>query len=358
VPHWPFESVNGEAADQAKQLLIASRATAKSMQEKIVPVILCGGEGRRLWPLSTPSHPKPFHHLGGTGTLFQQALARCDGGPFQASPIIVAGAAHRSWIEQQVGTHPVCLLLEQQSFDTCVAALAGALAAEQVYGECILAILAADHLIPNRDEFQATLARAAGALGQSLGQADVVLLGVTPRGPSPHMGYILGQGNITATQATAVAGFIEKPPVAQAEELLGRGALWNAGIFVLRSQQLLSLAARLAPHSLAVACEAFSSVNPKADIFILPPYPSDGIRHLSLDHAIISKLQNALALRLACDWSDLGTWDEVKRVAKSSGNYVLSEMLPVRVIGPQGLIIVATDQGILITQDGESTSLK
>ncbi len=332
------------------------------MDIAVVPVILCGGSGSRLWPLSTPSHPKPFHALAGRETLFQQALRRASQFPFTHRPIVVASAAHEVLVLEQLAATglAVDVVLERQGHDTCVAALLGALRAQELHGAAVLAILASDQHIPDADGFASCIGRALPAATDGA----LVVFGVAPRGPSPAFGYIVPASGAHKAGAVPVGRFVEKPGTEQADILIHEGALWNSGNFVSGCENLLGWAEEHAPALLVAARNGFAA-RAKSQITIEVAVLLEQGLGLALDRAIVERVADVRMIPMDLEWSDVGTWDEVRRLAQVGSNgagvFVHSSLQTVIIgdgIAHSDLIVVATPQGVLVTRVGQSEALK
>lgn len=325
------------------------------MDSEMVPIILCGGAGVRLWPLSTPSHPKPFHAFFGGETLFQQALRRGTGTPFTLRPIVVASERHAELALAQahgIGI-AVDLLLEQEAKDSCAAALSGALAAQSRHGNCLAAILAADQEIPDAEGFRTLVASAA----QAAKAGDIILFGIFPSGPRTSFGYVVPGIADKLGGLYSVRRFVEKPDIHLATALISDGALWNSGNFLFSTDAFLSEAQKLSPAILAAARRALIGSHGERDVTHLAHY-GDGFSAISIDRAMIEK-SGLLAMR-PCDliWSDLGTWDDVRRMAGEDGNFIRTSGPRTLVVGLEDVIVVATPDGILITSSGQAEALR
>lgn len=324
--------------------------------QSIVPVILCGGSGLRLWPLSSAAMPKPFHVLAGHHSLFQQALLRAVGAPFSVPPIAVVQARHGALARAQAAALglEVHLVLEEQPRDTLPAALLGALTAEARHGPSIIVLLAADQHIPDRAAFAACISAALPAAGEGA----LAVLGLAPRGPLPDYGYILPAGS---GDVAAVRRFAEKPTAALAQALIDEGALWNSGTFIVSCGTLLAAAERHAPPIAAAARRGFDQRQPSGnDTRVdLPLAPGDGA---SIDRALAEHFHDVRVVRASFTWSDVGSWDEVQRLSARDGLFVHSSGIPVKVVGFDALagemMVIATPEGVLVTRKGHSGALK
>lgn len=323
------------------------------MVTDIVPVIMCGGSGTRLWPLSTPDKPKPFHRLAGDGTLFQQALRRAVAKPFTRRPIVVALARNAALVRAQAEALAIAvdLVLEREGRDTCVAALSAALAAHHLHGPCLLGILAADHYIPDGAAFSAMLQQALPA-GRS---GALVVFGVVPRAPSQAFGYIVpGEGR---DPAVPVRHFVEKPAEPAAAALIAGGARWNSGNFLMGSAQLLAAARLHCPGIHDAVTNAFSrrvAAGGAMEIAV----DVECAAALPLDRAIVERFADVRMVPANFDWSDVGTWDEVRALSGRHGPFTFGNGQTVHVVGLDDVIVVATADGLLVTRPGQANQLK
>jgi mannose-1-phosphate guanylyltransferase/mannose-6-phosphate isomerase len=263
----------------------------------IQPVILCGGSGTRLWPLSREHHPKPLHALNGERTLLQETALRCPG-----EPLIVCNESHRFLVQEQLrraGVRPKAILLESKGRGTAPALTLAAVHAVTADDPVLLA-MPSDHFIMQREAFQRAMQRGA-ALAR---KGAIVAFGVPPSAAETGYGYI------KATAAGYIEAFVEKPDAAKAKEYFDSGAyLWNAGIFAVRSSVWIDAIGGFRPDILK-ACErayrqgrrdgAFLRVDPA----VFADCPAD-----SIDYAVMEKIAEAMVVRLDAGWSDIGAWD-------------------------------------------------
>lgn len=310
---------------------------------KIRPVILCGGAGSRLWPLSTPEKPKPFHGFGQTHTLFQQALLRTRHAVFGAAPIVVAHHSHAELVRTQTLALDLAvdLVLEPVARDTCAAAMAGVLQASRDDPTGLVAVMAADHHIPDVAAFAEGFEEAS-----TLANAGrLVTFGVAARFATTDYGYVLA----------VVDGvrFVEKPPLAEASRLIAEGARWNSGNFLGRADVWRGEMARHAPLTLQAVEKAFAGAidGCLANDFAAAPMQS-------LDVAVLEKSGRVAMVPVDYAWSDVGTWDEVARLAGTDGPFVLTDHARVLAPGLDDLIIVSDGKQLLVTKRGQSQALK
>ena len=275
---------------------------------EIVPVILCGGVGSRLWPLSRKSLPKQFAQLIGAQSLFESAVTRVDCDEF-ADPIVVTSSDHRFLAEKQLrdcecsGT----ILLEPVGKNTAPAVFAAAYHVMRHNGDALLLVMPSDHHIPDQDAFRKMVL--AGRVAAESGA--IVTFGVAPNRPETGYGYIeLGQSSAGA--AFAVKKFHEKPDVATAQTMLDAGHYaWNAGIFLFRASAMLAQAKNLAPDMLAAVQAAVDGAREDNNFWHIDDVAWSQINGRSVDYAILEKTAKIACVKFSGNWSDLGDWKAV-----------------------------------------------
>ena len=260
------------------------------------PVILCGGSGTRLWPLSREHHPKPLHAVNGERTLLQQTAARCEG-----EPLVICNETHRFLVQEQlrrVGVRPRTILLESKGRGTAAALTLSAIHAITADDPVLLA-MPSDHFIAKRDAFQKAMARGA-ALAE---RGKIVAFGVPPTAPETGYGYIRANGE-------DLEAFVEKPDAATAAQYFASGQyLWNAGIFAVRASIWLDAIAEFR-NDIFKACERAYRQGKRDGVFYrvdpatFAECPSD-----SIDYAVMEKTTEAMVVSLDAGWSDVGAWD-------------------------------------------------
>jgi mannose-1-phosphate guanylyltransferase/mannose-1-phosphate guanylyltransferase/mannose-6-phosphate isomerase len=335
----------------------------------ITPVILSGGAGTRLWPASTPDHSKQMLKLAGELTMLQATAARVADRTRFAAPIVVANIGEADAIEAQlreVGCVPVSLMLEPVGRNTAPAIALAALAAP----DALLLVMPSDHVIGDVAAFRAAIDSAAPPAEQGW----LVTFGITADRPETGFGYIK-LGDRLADGVHRVDRFIEKPPLADAQRMLGEGGYaWNGGIFLFRAQAYLDALAAHAPAILAVVRDVMGDprregarVFPDAERFAKAP--SD-----SIDYAVLEKADRVAVAPVAMAWSDVGSWDAVHALgpADAHGNVVSGDVVAigtanclirsdgptVAALGISDLIVVATGDHVLILPRGRSQEVK
>lgn len=286
----------------------------------IVPVILCGGNGQRLWPVSRAENPKQFHALLGDTSPFQDTLARVCGPEF-SNPIVVAGNDHRFLVAEQLRASgaEATIVLEPMRRDSCAAIAAACEIARRVDEDALLLVLSADHAIPDVERFLHFV-----HIGvRSAERGMIVTFGITPTQPATGYGYILPDASLEHAESTsAIAAFVEKPDRATAEGYLEQGYLWNSGIFMFRARDFLSEIDALAPDIAAPVRAAVENARTDLDFLRLDPEHFALARATSIDYAVMEKTARAAVVRTDFAWSDIGSWEAVRDMAApgSDGN--------------------------------------
>lgn len=277
---------------------------------QITPVLMCGGSGTRLWPLSRESYPKQFTSLKGGKTLFQESVGRLSGERF-AAPIVVTNSDFRFIVTEQllgVGIDPGAILIEPDRRNTAPAVLAAALHAFDEDPDALLIVAPSDHVIPDADAFRAAIQ--AGTERALAG--DLVTFGIVPTHPETGYGYLELDGEAEPGKPAPLSRFVEKPDAASAARMLAAGNyLWNAGIFLFTARALI---AAFEQHAARLVDPVRNSVeNAKADLGFLRLDPASwsAAEDISIDYAIMEKAKNICSVPFEGKWSDLGDWNAV-----------------------------------------------
>ena len=338
----------------------------------LTPVLLSGGVGSRLWPVSRESHPKQFLALVGELTMLQETLRRTSGLE-AAAPIVVCNEEHRFVVAEQLrqlDLQPSALILEPKGRNTAPALALAALQAVTIDPESILLVLPADHLITDVEAFIAAVEKSLPLAGEG----RLMTFGVVPTAPETGYGYIkCGPG--LADDLYELERFVEKPDAAVAQGYMESGGyLWNSGMFLLRAQTYLDELGKRAPDILScceqamhVATVDMYFVRPDAQLF--ERCPSD-----SIDYAVMEKTDAGAVVSLNCGWSDVGAWSALWEVAERDadgnvfrgdvimdncrGSYFRSESRLVAATGVENLVVVETADAILIADRNKVQDVK
>jgi mannose-1-phosphate guanylyltransferase len=334
----------------------------------ITPVILSGGGGTRLWPVSTPDCPKQFLSLTAERSMFQLTLDRVSNRTAFAAPIIVTGAAHAQLVEQQLAGTDATIILEPCARNTAPAIALAALAVADP--QTTLLIMPSDHVIIDLAAFHAAT-RAAQRLTE---EGWLVTYGIAPTGPETGYGYIK-MGAALQNGLQAVDRFVEKPDRATAAAMLAQGNhSWNGGIFLFRADIFLAALAIHAPDMLAAAQASVAQAK-RDGAFMRPDKaafeacPSD-----SIDYAVMEKADRVAVVSANMGWSDVGSWDALYdigekdaggnvatgtvRLSEASNNLVKADGIRVSIHGVQDLIVVANGSEVMILPRGSSQKVR
>lgn len=278
----------------------------------IHPVILCGGSGTRLWPLSRKSYPKQFAPLMGEETLFQASAKRLSG-PGYGSPIVLTNADFRFIVVEQllsVGIDPGAILIEPEARNTAPAVLAAALWLQRQDPEALMLVAPSDHVVSNPDAFRA--AAEAGLAEAQSGQ--LVTFGITPTRPETGYGYLELSARLNPEDVgpLALRQFVEKPDMMRAEEMVSSGQyLWNAGIFLFSVSTIIDAFKKHSPALLQPVEGAIAQGEEDLGFFRLDPEAWSGAEGISIDYAVMEKADNLSVVPFSQGWSDLGGWTSV-----------------------------------------------
>ncbi len=289
--------------------------------KSIMPVLLCGGSGTRLWPLSRKSYPKQFAPLIGDESLFQASTRRLSGPAFGA-PVVVTADPFRFIVVEQLAAIEVAaaaVLIEPEGRDTGPAVLSAALHARAADPETLMLVAPSDHVIPDSDAFVAAVeaARPAAETG------NLVTFGIAPDRPETGYGYLELEAAVEAGAEPSplpLAAFVEKPDATRAADMLASGKyLWNAGIFLFRADVICKAFEAHAPEMYAAVSAALEKAQRDLGFTRLDPTHWADAPALSVDYAVMEKAANLTVVPFSSSWSDLGDWAAVWRETQKDG---------------------------------------
>ncbi|ALN93100.1 mannose-1-phosphate guanylyltransferase/mannose-6-phosphate isomerase [Lysobacter gummosus] len=311
------------------------------------PVVLSGGSGSRLWPLSRQNQPKQFLSLIGDHSLFQETILRANALPNTGAPVTVCAEDHRFMVGEQlqgIGVANGAILLEPIARNTAPAIALAALHLVAGEPDATMLVLPADHLIEDVDAFRDAVARAAVLADQDW----LVTFGIHPDYPETGYGYI-DRGDALGEGGYKVSGFVEKPDLATAEGYLAAGTYaWNSGMFLFKAQRYLDELARLAPKILESARAAYAKANTDLDFIRLGKDEFAASPNDSIDYAVMEKTDRAAVVPVSCGWSDIGSWSSLWAVAErdDDGNRYEGDVISVDTTGS---LVRASDRRMIAT---------
>ncbi len=341
----------------------------------MIPVILSGGSGTRLWPLSRKTHPKQFWPLVSEASLLQETCRRTDG-LAERDPVVVCNEAHRFFVAeqlQQAGYEKADILLEPVGRNTAPAAAVAAVhLSNENQADPVLLVLPADHAITDLEGFRQAL-----TAGEALAQAGhLVTFGIQPQRPETGYGYIKAGTPVAEEDgAFQIERFVEKPDLETAQRYLEEGGYyWNSGMFMFRASVYLEELARFEPAMAEAARRAVAGAREDLDFIRLDPAAFEESPADSIDYAVMEKTDRGVVLPIDVGWSDVGAWsalweigerDEQGNVTRgdvlaleSHNNYLRSEQRLLAVLGVDDLVVVDTPDVVLVTRRDRAQDVK
>ena len=336
----------------------------------ITPVILSGGSGTRLWPLSREAHPKQFLPVIGEHSLLQATALRLQGLD-AAAPIVVAGETHRFLVAEQlhaIGLPPSALLLEPAGRNTAPAIAVAAFQALATDQDAVLLVMPSDHAIQDVSRFQAAVRLALPAARDG----GLVTFGIVPEAPETGFGYIKaapGEGVRT------IERFVEKPDAATAAAYVASGDyFWNSGMFLFRARVYLDELAKAHPLMVELAERAVARARRDADFIRLDPDAFSAMASDSIDYAVMEKTANGRILPVSVGWSDVGSWQALWQVAEQDGDgnahhgdvlaidcrntLAMGEKRLLALLGLDNVVVVDTDDAVLVAHKDRVQDVK
>jgi mannose-1-phosphate guanylyltransferase / mannose-6-phosphate isomerase len=340
---------------------------------KIVPVILSGGSGTRLWPLSRKQYPKQYLPLAGSNTMLQETILRLDGLNNLADPIIVCNVDHRFLVAeqcQQIGIISPIILLEPVGKNTAPAIAVAALQSLIISDDDVLLVLSADHLIQDIKAFHDAVKIATNQAQRN----KLVTFGIVPVSANTGYGYIK-YSERDSDGAYAVDQFVEKPNFKTAESYLEQGNyLWNSGMFMFKAKTLISELTTHSPEIVGYANSAISDATQDLDFIRLDSQSFEASPSNSIDYALMEKSDNTVVVPLDAKWNDIGTWSALYDIGlkdkdgnviqgdtitqETTNTYINATYRMVVTIGVDNLVIVDTPDTVLIAAQDKTSEVK
>lgn len=344
----------------------------------IIPIILSGGAGTRLWPLSWGDHPKQFLSLISDKTMIQETLLRLKGLDITA-PIVSCGVDHRFLVAQQLGELGVkpTILLEPMAKNTAPAIAAACCAAMKQDKDAVVVVLPSDHVIKDIETFQSAVLLAA----EQAEKGSLVTFGIVPTFPATGYGYVKGGEilkqvqNDRGIQVSKLEKFVEKPCLEKAQEYLASGEYsWNSGMFVFKASSFIEELKVHNPEMAKLSIEAFEKAVVDADFIRLDKDAFDQIKGDSIDYAVMEKTSKGIIVKLNAGWDDVGSWSALYDISNKDGNmnvvkgdvialdttssYIRGGKRTIATIGLDNIVVVDSDDSLLIAAKGKIQDVK
>ena len=345
---------------------------------KILPVILCGGEGSRLWPLSRKSFPKQFLSINNYNdkSLLQNTLQRLEGIKGLIDPLLICNSEHRFIVAEQmreININPKSIILEPFGRNTAPAILMAAFQSLETEENPNLLILSSDHQIKNEKKFRDII-----EIGKKYSEKDkLVTFGVIPSSPETGYGYIKSEKsyNLEIIEGSNISEFIEKPNLEKAKELIkNKFFTWNSGIFLFKAKTIINEIKNLNPEIFEACEKTFSSIKKDFDFQRLDEQSFKICPNISFDVAVMEKTNKGIVIPLDAEWSDIGSWKSVWEnsnrdnngnfskgnvvTEKTKNSYLHSEKKLLVSLGLSDLIVIDTEDVTLVAHKNQSQNIK
>lgn len=342
-----------------------------TMDKRIIPLIMCGGAGTRLWPASREVRPKQFLPLFGARSTFQDTLLRVSDASLFDRPIVITNASYRFMVLEQLAEIGIeaDVILEPMRRDSGPAIAAGAVFAQVRAADAVVLALAADHVVQDTAAFVAACREGLAAASAE----RIVTFGVKPERPATEYGYI-SPGEAISGEVHAVARFVEKPDAVKAADYVNSGYLWNSGNFMFPAALLLDEYRKLDAGSVEAIASAVTNAGRDLSFVTLEPQAFGSAKAISIDYAVMEKTSRAAVVPVSCGWSDVGSWHAVWELSDkdAQGNAahgaavfedsrncnVTTDSALVALEGVDDLVVVATADAVLVSRQNDANGLK
>jgi mannose-1-phosphate guanylyltransferase / mannose-6-phosphate isomerase len=332
---------------------------------------MCGGAGTRLWPASREGRPKQFLPLFGPQSTFQDTIRRVSDPALFGRPIVITNNQYRFLVAEQLAAIGVeaDILLEPLRRDSGPAIAAGAAFAAKRDGDPLMVALAADHVVTD----SAAFAKVCGTAADAAAADRIVTFGVRPTRPATEYGYIR-PGQSIGPEIFAIESFVEKPDTKTAERYVKEGYLWNSGNFLFRAGLLLDEYKSFEPDSVAAVAEAVAKAGKDLGFVTLDPENFARANAKSIDYAVMERTKRAAVMPVSYGWSDVGSWQAVWELSArdasgnagqgavefvdTRGSYVATDKQLVALFGVDNLVVVTTDDAVLVAKREDGDGLR
>ena len=339
--------------------------------QRIIPLIMCGGAGTRLWPASREVRPKQFLPLFGKRSTFQDTLLRVSDATLFERPVVITNAAYRFMVLEQLAEIGIeaDVLLEPVRRDSGPAIAAGAVFAQTRDANAVVLALAADHVVRDTPVFIAACRE--GLIAAADGR--IVTFGIKPERAATEYGYI-SPGETVSGEVRAVAKFVEKPDQPTAAGYIKSGYLWNSGNFMFRASLLLDEYRKFDAASVEAVTAAVTRAGRDLGFVTLDPDAFGSAKAISIDYAVMEKTARAAVVPVSCGWSDVGSWRAVWELSEKDGHgnaaqgtavfedsrncNVATDKALVALEGVDDLVVVATEDAVLVSRQKDANGLK
>ena len=341
------------------------------MANPIIPLIMCGGAGTRLWPASRENRPKQFLPLFGTYSTFQETVRRVSDPALFGRPIVVTNGQYRFLVAEQLAAigAQADILLEPMRRDSGPAIVAGSEFARRRAKDAIVVALAADHVVTDAAAF----AKVCGVAAQAAIESRIVTFGVRPTRPATEYGYIRA-GAAIGPDVFAIERFVEKPDAATARLYVDEGYLWNSGNFLFRAELLLDEYRAFEPDSAAAIAGAVAAAGDDLGFVTLDAAAFERATAKSIDYTVMERTKHAAVMLVSYGWSDVGSWQAVWELSArdaadnaaqgsalfidSAGCYVAADKQLVALHGLQDVVVVTTADAVLVARREDGDGLR
>jgi mannose-1-phosphate guanylyltransferase/mannose-6-phosphate isomerase len=341
---------------------------------KLFPVILSGGSGSRLWPLSREHYPKPLLPLTSERSLLQDTATRLDGLPEVGNAVYVCNEEHRFLVAEQVAAldkTPETIILEPEGRNTAPALTLAALYLSRSAPDSLMLVMPADHVITEREAFIEAVRKGSGPAGEG----SLVTFGVVPNAPETGYGYIKRNTELETGQAFSVARFVEKPDLETATRYVSEGDYyWNSGIFLMRTKRWLEEIGRFRPDILEACSVAMEQGTEDSDFYRVNRPAFLGCPSDSIDYAVMEKTANTVVVPFSAGWSDVGAWSALWNVSprNADGNVIQGDVIAedthnallfaqsrcLATVGMDDVIVVETADAVLVASKDRAQDVK